>query len=133
MANKSISKYAVENQHPACISQRRLKNGCMVMNVSPVKRHFINIKEEMTFYQSKRGNGMDIGQAVYAMRNGYKVRRTGWRSSGQFLELQKPEKHSRMKKACIVLSPVDRELVQWVATQADLLADDWVNIGTLNP
>jgi hypothetical protein len=62
------------------------------------------------------------------MRHGSKVTREGWNGPGQYLELQVPDEHSKMRKPYIYISPVDGELVPWLASQTDLLANDWMII-----
>lgn len=71
---------------------------------------------------------LNFGQALIVLRNGRKVRRAGWNGEGQYLMLQTPDDHSKMRKPYIFISPVDGELVPWVASQTDLLAEDWVDI-----
>ena len=39
---------------------------------------------------------MDFGQALWNLKNGNKVRRKGWNGKGIFIELQKPDKYSKM-------------------------------------
>ena len=39
---------------------------------------------------------MDFGQALWNLKNGNKVRRKGWHGKGIFIELQKPDKYSKM-------------------------------------
>ena len=68
---------------------------------------------------------MDIGEAIHMMRAGEKVSRRGWNGPGQFLQLQVPDEHSKMRKPYVYISPVDGELVPWLASQTDLLATDW--------
>jgi hypothetical protein len=63
--------------------------------------------------------------ALAALNDGRKVTRKGWNGSGQFLALQVPDTHSKMKRPYIYISPVDGDLVPWVASQSDLLANDW--------
>lgn len=71
---------------------------------------------------------MNIGDAIAAMRHGSKVTREGWNGPGQYLKLQVPDEHSKMRKPYIYISPVDGELVPWLASQTDLLANDWMII-----
>jgi hypothetical protein len=71
---------------------------------------------------------VNIGDAIAAMRHGSKVTREGWNGPGQYLELQVPDEHSKMRKPYIYISPVDGELVPWLASQTDLLANDWMII-----
>ena len=63
--------------------------------------------------------------ALAALKDGRQVTRKGWNGSGQFLALQVPDANSKMKRPYIYISPVDGDLVPWVASQSDLLADDW--------
>ncbi len=69
--------------------------------------------------------GMDFGAALEALRLGYRVSRTGWNGRGMWLRLQEPDEQSKMRRPYIYMSPADRELVPWVASQTDLLAEDW--------
>ena len=88
---------------------------------------------------------MDFGLALYALKGGKKVARKGWNGKGMFLVLQQgsevePEKmrteaarhyyengsgpvriaaHIDMKAAD------DTYVVGWLASQTDMLADDW--------
>lgn len=66
-----------------------------------------------------------IGWAIKQMWAGHKVTRDGWNGKGQWLALQVPDEHSKMKKPYIYISPVDGELVPWLASQTDILALDW--------
>ncbi len=70
-------------------------------------------------------NGMDIGSAIECMRGGKKVFRSGWNGKGQYIAIQNPDDHSKMRKPYIYISLVDGELVPWLASQTDILADDW--------
>jgi hypothetical protein len=59
------------------------------------------------------------------MRHGSKVTRTGWNGPGQYLEMQTPDEHSKMTLPYIYITTVQGDLVPWLASQTDLLADDW--------
>lgn len=67
----------------------------------------------------------DFGQALKLLKQGRKVTRLSWNGKGQFLALQIPDENSKMRKPYIYISPVDGELVPWLASQTDLLDDDW--------
>lgn len=71
------------------------------------------------------GPGMEIGQAIEAMRNGRKVSRDGWNGPWQFLELQVPDEHSKMTRPYVFITTVTGDRVPWMASQTDLLASDW--------
>jgi hypothetical protein len=69
-----------------------------------------------------------IGEVIYLLKkDGHaKARRKGWNAKGQFISLQMPDAHSKMKKPYLYISPVDGELVPWLASQTDLLTEDWI-------
>lgn len=68
---------------------------------------------------------MDFGSAIESLKSGHSVSRIGWNGSGMYLKLQIPDEYSKMRKPYIYMSPVDGEFVPWVASQTDILADDW--------
>jgi len=67
----------------------------------------------------------NFGKAIEEMKAGKKVARAGWNGKGMFVMLQKPDEHSKMRRPYIYMSPVDGELVPWIASQSDMLAEDW--------
>ena len=68
---------------------------------------------------------MDFGQALMYLRTGSKVARAGWNGKNMWLALQRPDTHSKMTLPYIYMSTVQGDLVPWLASQTDLLADDW--------
>lgn len=68
---------------------------------------------------------MDIGAAIAAMRDGERMTRIGWNGANQWIALRVPDEYSKMRKPYIYISPVDGEFVPWLASQTDILADDW--------
>jgi hypothetical protein len=67
----------------------------------------------------------DIGWAVHAMQRGDRVRRAGWNGKNMHLELQTPDKHSKMTLPYVYMFTAQGDLVPWLCSQSDLLADDW--------
>jgi hypothetical protein len=68
---------------------------------------------------------LDFGQAIRALKKGKKVGRTGWNGRGMWLGLQVPDENSKMNLPYIYMSIVTGDLVPWLASQTDMLADDW--------
>ena len=68
---------------------------------------------------------MDFGTALEILKGGGKVSRDGWNAPNQWLALQVPDENSKMRKPYIYISPVDGEFVPWLASQTDMLAEDW--------
>ena len=77
---------------------------------------------------------MNFGQALEELKNGGKVARTGWNGKGIFIELQRPDANSKMTHPYIYINTTDlqtdnpdapKNLVPWLASQTDMLAEDW--------
>lgn len=68
---------------------------------------------------------MDFGKALGLLKEGNVISRKGWNGPGQYLTLQRPDAHSMMTLPYIYITTVQEDLVPWIASQTDLLADDW--------
>lgn len=77
---------------------------------------------------------MDFGSALKALKQGAKAARKGWNGKGIYIEMQKPDAHSKMTlpylyivtDGLITTNPdAPRGVVPWLASQTDLLAEDW--------
>lgn len=71
---------------------------------------------------------MDFGWALNQLRSGNPVTRQGWNGKGQYLSLQVPDEHSKMTLPYIYITTVDENLVPWLASQTDMLSEDWHNL-----
>jgi hypothetical protein len=81
---------------------------------------------------------MNFGEALQALKAGMKVARRGWNGKGIFIELQTPDVKSKMTSPYIFIDTTGlqtdneeapRSLVPWLASQTDMLAEDWVEVG----
>ncbi len=70
----------------------------------------------------------DFGKALDAMRLGLKVARAGWNGKGMWIALQTPDEHSKMTRPYIYMKDAQGMLVPWLASQTDLLAEDWEEV-----
>lgn len=74
---------------------------------------------------------MNFGDAIVALKAGQKVARDGWNGKGMWLELQRPDAHSKMTLPYVYLNyPANAAntpgaRVPWLASQTDMLAEDW--------
>lgn len=68
---------------------------------------------------------MDFSDALNALKSGNPICRKGWNGSGQFLNLQIPDENSKMSVPYIYITTVQGHCCPWVASQTDLLCDDW--------
>lgn len=66
-----------------------------------------------------------IGWAVKHLWNGDRVRRSGWNGKNMYVELQTPDKDSKMTLPYVYLRTAQGDLVPWLCSQTDLLATDW--------
>lgn len=69
-----------------------------------------------------------IGIALQTLRRGGRVCREGWNGRGQYLELQTPDSNSKMTLPYIYIHTVQGDLVPWLASQTDILAEDWTEV-----
>jgi hypothetical protein len=69
---------------------------------------------------------LNFGQAIEALKQGKRVAREGWNGKGMWLNLQIPDLHSKMTLPYIYMFTADKNLVPWLASQTDVLAEDWV-------
>lgn len=93
---------------------------------------YVSWSPSEAFHEAYRPtSGMPFGLAIEAMRKGKKVQRAGWNGKGLWLELQVPDAHSKMTLPYIFINyPHDAQntpgaRVPWLASQTDMLADDW--------
>ena len=82
----------------------------------------------------KKTNGMTFGLAIEVMKKGFRVCRTGWNGKGIFLGISHPGMHNFMTQAFIYIDTTGLATdnpdaakcrVPWLASQTDMLADDW--------
>lgn len=83
-------------------------------------------------------DALTFGLAIEALKLGKKVARRGWNGKGIFIELQVPDQHSKMSSPYIFIDTTGlqsdnpdapRSRVPWLASQTDMLAEDWIVIG----
>lgn len=77
---------------------------------------------------------MDFGKALELVKLGARAARKGWNGKGQYIALQRPDEHSKMTLPYIYIvtsglqtknPDAPKGVVPWLASQTDLLAEDW--------
>lgn len=68
---------------------------------------------------------MNFSKALDNLKTGDHIARQGWNGKGMWLGLQKPDKNSKMTLPYIYMKTACNNLVPWLASQTDILADDW--------
>jgi hypothetical protein len=77
------------------------------------------------FDSDKAWPAMDFSAVLPLLKDGSRIARKGWNGKGMYLELQVPDAHSKMTLPYIYMKTVQGDLVPWLASQTDILADDW--------
>ena len=84
--------------------------------------------------ETKATENLNFSQALEKLKKGQKICRTGWNGKGMFLCFvgakdyninAKVHKNSVYLAPWIAMKTADGKLVPWVASQTDILADDW--------
>jgi hypothetical protein len=76
-------------------------------------------------------NQLCFAAALELLKVGKKLQREGWNGKGLWIELQRPDAHSKMTLPYLFMGyPADATntpgaRVPWLASQTDLLAEDW--------
>ena len=74
------------------------------------------------------GETRDFGWALGHIKEGHKVARLGWNGKGQFVELQATAPGSEMDLPYLYITTVQGSRVPWLASQTDILAEDWFTV-----
>ena len=69
--------------------------------------------------------GMDFSEMLRGLKDGRRAARSGWNGRGMYIELQCTDAGSKMTLPYIFMCTVQGNLVPWLASQTDLLAEDW--------
>lgn len=67
---------------------------------------------------------MDFGTAIEFLKKGRRAFRTGWNGKGMWIALQMPDSGT-MTLPYIYMRTVTSDLVPWLASQTDMLSEDW--------
>jgi hypothetical protein len=97
-----------------------------------VREHWdeIRILRQEVEIRAINGDSGSFAYALAVLKSGGRARRSMWRSQFSnggimYIELQRPDEHSKMQLPYIYIKTAGDDLVPWVASQPDLLADDW--------
>lgn len=71
---------------------------------------------------------MTFSEALRLLKQGRKLARTGWNGRDMWIKLQVPDQHSMMTLPYLYMRTVDGRFVPWLASQTDLLEDDWEDV-----
>ena len=69
--------------------------------------------------------GLTFGRALTHLKAGERIAREGWNGKDMWLQLQWPTQESLMTLPYIYMRTQQGDLVPWLASQTDLLSEDW--------
>ena len=79
--------------------------------------------------------GFSFGQALEFLKAGKRVARFGWNGKGMWLNLQVPDEYSKMTLPYVYIEYPEGHpaynkgsRVPWLASQTDMLAEDWFEV-----
>ena len=105
--------------------------------------------KEQVFLEFRETGNFPFGMAIEALKMGHKVQRSGWNGKDMYLVILDPARDNLMTLSIecieakrelalqpfIVMKTVDNTYVPWLASQTDMLAEDYriVNFIPLEP
>ena len=95
--------------------------------------------KEQVFLEFRETDNFPFGVAIEALKIGHKVQRSGWNGKDMYLVILDPARDNliTLSVSCIeakrelalqpfiVMKTVDNTYVPWLASQTDMLSDDW--------
>ena len=83
---------------------------------------------------SRQVDNLTFGYAIEAMKLGKKVAREGWNGKGMWIMICVPEGDYTLESTgetygrlpYLYMKTADNNLVPWLASQMDILAEDWI-------
>lgn len=67
---------------------------------------------------------MTFEAALPLLKEGYLLKRSGWKNV-EYIRVHRPEENSKMTVPYIYACFISGELCPWLASQKDVLANDW--------
>ena len=101
---------------------------------------YISWSPKSTFDKAYRDfdGGMSFGSAIELLKMGFKLKRKGWNGKNQYIELATNisyktangeivnSKHEAIGNKAIAFVGTSGVQMGWLASQADMLAEDWI-------
>lgn len=113
--NEQITKQRAQDcaEAPRACTTDRILDGADCVG-SPTIRTAIEVRADNPFEA-----------ALYALKQGHRVTRRGWNAGGQWVAMQRPDKHSKMSLPYLYIKTAQADMVPWHASQSDILSSDW--------
>ena len=69
---------------------------------------------------------MNFGEAIEHLKKGGRASRPGWNGKGMWIGIDTPGDDDELPYVFMITA--DDKIVPWVASQTEMLAEDWVTI-----
>ena len=66
-----------------------------------------------------------FGEVLNGLKQGFCADRKGWNRPGMYIGIQFPDENSKMTQPYIFMYTATGDLVPWLASQTDMLTNDW--------
>lgn len=103
-----------------------------VNRINELKRKLYHKKAD----EPAKSEAFDFGEAIRRMKNGARVARTWWNGKGMFVmhcsvdgeDYTLSDGMAVTRRDYLYMKAADNTVVPWVASQTDILADDWYEV-----
>jgi hypothetical protein len=68
---------------------------------------------------------MTFSEALDLLKRGSRLYRGNWNGRGMWIALQRPDTQSKMTLPYLYMRTVEGHYVPWLASQSDILGEDW--------
>ena len=85
----------------------------------------IIFEEELNVEENERPEIFSFSNALHLLKKWRILTRTGWNWKNQYVALQERTDKSKMTQDYLYIKTAQNELVPWLPSQGDLLAEDW--------
>lgn len=68
---------------------------------------------------------MSFSEALEILKKGKKITRKNWNGKGMYLKIYIPSNCEKITQPFIYIKTVGCDYIPWVASQSDLLSNDW--------
>ncbi|MBQ1509685.1 MAG: DUF2829 domain-containing protein [Selenomonadaceae bacterium] len=135
---KELSKLQTEVQK--CLVKHQIIDHRTITRINELTRQHFHAAEENVKANEKQHETFDFGEAIRRVKKGTHVARKGWNGKGQYIMLALNidytnldgkyfhAHHSDIGSKAIALVGTRGKQIGWLASQADMLADDWYEL-----
>lgn len=123
-----------------CMMHNQIIDHRTITRINELTRQHFHAAEENVKANEKQHETFDFGEAIRRMKEGTRVARKGWNGKGQYIMLAINidytnldgkyfhAHHSDIGSKAIAFVGTRGTQIGWLASQADMLADDWYEV-----